>query len=249
MTVSRHELNESEASFLWAASRFGGGESVVKVLQPQAQSALRPKLAELARLGESERGQILEEWASADEISSEEYAKTGWMSGTLWRNAGGFSLQKLSLLPARELLTRILQVGLFQYSVVVRAQDRRQMIRTRQELGEGLMGFLDQYLAVDRVVSKEEEVRIREVLIALSRRYEGVDHRLGHLGMYFVGCAAGTRFRRQITKIADSLGGELGRVFLWYYHGSLKSSREDLDMIARNALEELSRVHATGGGE
>ena len=246
MTISRHELNESEASFLWAVSKFGGGESLLGLLQPQAQNVMRPKLNALAKLDTDARAQVLEKWALADEISRENYAKTGWVSGELWREASSFSLQKLSLLPARELPARMLQIGLFQFSVVVRGQDRREMIRTRREIGDGLMSFMDVCLAVDRVVSKEEEVRIREVLIVLSRRFEEADQRLGHLGMYFVACAAGTRFRRQITKIAESLGGELGRVFLWYYQRNLKSSRDDLDQIAQLALEGFSQAVQRG---
>ncbi len=246
MTITRHELNESEASYLWAISKFGGGEELLRVLQPQAQKVLLPKLNAIAKLDDDARTELLQKWALADEIAREDYAKTRWVSGELWREASSYSLQKLSLLPPRELPGRMLQIGLFQFSVVVRQQDRRQMIRTRRELGEGLMDFLDVCLAADRVVSKEEEVRIREVLIVLSRRFEEVEQRLGHLGMYFVACAAGTRFRRQITKIAESLGGELGRVFLWYYQGSLRSSRDDLDGIAQFALEGLSLVAQKG---
>lgn len=239
MMISRHELNESEASFLWAVAHFGGGESLLNFLQPGAQNVLRPKLKALAKLDADARAEVLQKWASEDEISCEDYAKTRWVSGELWREASNFSLQKLSLLSPRELPARMLQIGLFQFSVVVRGQDRREMIRTRRELGEGLMKFLDVCLSADRVVSKEEEVRIREVLIVLSRRFEEVEQRLGHLGMYFVACAAGTRFRRQVTRIAESLGGDLGRVFLWYYQSSLRSSREDLDEIAQFALDGL----------
>lgn len=243
MTISRHELNEAEARFLWAVAHFGGDESLLCGLDKRAQAVLTPKLAALARMEAAERAELADEWARMDAVARRKQRETGWGGGELWQGAADFSVQKLSQLPAQDLLASMLQVGLFQFAVVVREQDRRRMIRTRRELGEGLMTFLDQYLALGRVVSSEEGVRIREVLIVLSRRYERIDVQLGHLGMYFVACAAGARFRRQSERIAKTLGGDLGQAFGWYYMRSLKRGREELWEIARLALEALSSVH------
>ncbi|MBA2663116.1 MAG: hypothetical protein H0U74_12540 [Bradymonadaceae bacterium] len=237
--ISRRGLNESEASLLWAAARFGASDSMARFVEPQARALLEPKLRGLATLDAEQRACLAQRWETLDASARKAYNPNQGAPSELWELGDSFSIHELGATDDDELLARLMQVGLFQLAAVVRLQDRRQRIRTQRELGAALDVWLERYLSIARLTTPTELMRIQEVVIALSQRFERVDERLVHIGLYFVACAAGTRFRRLIRLLISRLPSELGAALRGYHMRCLISSREDIAPIVYASLEAI----------
>lgn len=129
--------------------------------------------------------------------------------------------------------------GTYQLAEILRGENRRRVARVSRQLSEERRDLLVAALKRERETVEDEERRLREVFVTLTRHHEELAERVFELGLYSVAAAAGYRFRDRIEYLAGELPEALAERLERYYRLSYGSTRRGIGRHFRAALESF----------
>ena len=237
-------LNRSEASFLAAVLRFGGGTELLDAIESGPARALRPRLEAVEPLGPRAGRKSARDLADVCRCRD----GAGPISPVLRSDAADHldALRHLDAPAFRRLAGRL---GAFQLAELLREKNRRKVARVARRLEPARRQILLGALRRDRDCERRDQIHIREVFLSISGRVDDFAERIERLGLYTVACAAGLRYRERIAQLADRLPDRLGDRLRADYRLAREKARRGTGERFRDVLEHVLAEHGPGGDD
>ena len=237
----RGGVNESEAGLLWAIAAHGGTPGLLDGAEPGPAADLRSTVEAVDALAEEGREELAGRWKSEAEPADRQGGAALEMGGRRivvdepegrWApplpelvDPRDAPLDRLAAMESERLGWTVRAIGLFEFAELMRGENRRRVARVVRKLPAELGDLLIEALRRERETDRQEEIRIREVFVGISRRFDDLPSRVEQLGLYSVGCAAGYRFRDRISRLLERLNEERAEHLKRYYRSSYASTR------------------------
>lgn len=152
----------------------------------------------------------------------------------------GFDVAHLWSWSPESLERLFVRVGTLQLAESWRRLDRRQLARLLRAMKDRQMQtWVREDLAIEREADRVEITRLREVISGLSKHFTDQRELALHLGMFYVGVAAGRRHAQRIEVLARGLPTHLSNTLRGYAAQTHRSSRQDLEIPTAAAITAL----------
>ena len=152
----------------------------------------------------------------------------------------GFDVAHLWQWSPESLELLFVRIGTMQLAESWRRLDRRQLARLLRGMQDRqMLEWVRRDLAVEREADRVELTRLREVISGLSRHFNDQRELALHLGMFFLGVAAGRRHAQRIDVLSRTLPTHLSNALRGYAAQTHRSSRQGLEIPTSAAIQAL----------
>lgn len=152
----------------------------------------------------------------------------------------GFDVAHLWQWSPRSLEQLFVRIGTMQLAESWRRLDRRQLARLLRGMQDRqMLEWVRQDLATPREADRVELTRLREVISGLTKHFPDQREFAMHLGMFFLGVAAGRRHAQRVDVLARRLPTHLSNALRGYAAQTHRSSRQGLEIPTSAAIQAL----------